>query len=132
MNITKIVKEELEKETGEDVTVMSDNGLYRVYAKDNVNVDFDNVIKNSVSVVSKTLKINMTGDEMTTGGGIQAPKLYKWLTMEDDKVCYVCKQLHGQTITKGGKFHAVDKNGNDLYFAQPPAHPNCRCKMVGL
>lgn len=46
----------------------------------------------------------------------------EWRTASDERVCPVCGPLHGTRTTLDGDF--------DGYF--PPAHPRCRCWIVGV
>lgn len=47
-------------------------------------------------------------------------KTPRWITMLDERVCAICRPLHGQgREVYGGRFPSG-----------PPAHPRCRCKLV--
>ena len=47
-----------------------------------------------------------------------------WVTHEDDRVCPICRPLHGSRARLGGTF---SKGGQSSL--RPPAHPNCRCSV---
>lgn len=56
-------------------------------------------------------------------------KKKRWVSAQDNRVCPICKKMHGQVIQIDRDFQ-VEYNGK-LYRAKaPPLHPNCRCTIV--
>jgi HK97 family phage portal protein len=56
----------------------------------------------------------------------QGVKSKQWMTFEDDRTCEICRDLDGTAIPADGDFFQSDFAGG----SSPPAHPNCRCRMV--
>lgn len=50
----------------------------------------------------------------------------QWVTVEDNRVCPVCRPLDGQTIASQRSFRREGVTWSDVP-GQPPAHPRCRC-----
>ena len=50
------------------------------------------------------------------------PVIKQWFTNNDDRVCEICGPLHEQIVLLDEIFHTDFGD-----FAEPPAHPRCRC-----
>lgn len=48
---------------------------------------------------------------------------WMWITQKDERVCKVCRPLHGKVVRIGDPFTTA--RGQSII--KPPAHPNCRC-----
>lgn len=66
----------------------------------------------------------------------------EWLTAGDNRVCPICASLEGEVFTterlkQGSTFHFDPSNVEDAapslegdYPIKPPAHVNCRCRLI--
>ena len=56
-----------------------------------------------------------------------------WHTVNDERVCPICGELHGKVVGLDGNFwDALPDNLKLRYkrtFQGPPAHPRCRCRL---
>ena len=50
-----------------------------------------------------------------------------WIAIMDNRTCYGCSSLHGNTIGIDDSFSA---RGISVPFA--PLHPSCRCVIIGV
>lgn len=50
----------------------------------------------------------------------------RWITQNDDKVCPICLPLEGKTVPQASTFSV--EPGTTI--SAPPAHPDCRCRIV--
>jgi hypothetical protein len=86
---------------------------------------------------SETIRASNAGAvEAYRQGGIQTEE---WWASLDERLCPFCGEMHGQTLSVGGVWHAagsvmsvggeqlVMDYGDVLY---PPLHPECRCTML--
>jgi hypothetical protein len=56
-----------------------------------------------------------------------------WVTAVDERVCPVCKPMDSVAVALDEPFHVRGHKGvlsRDLKLWVPPAHPNCRCRIV--
>lgn len=58
-------------------------------------------------------------------GLLRGNEMQRWVVAFDERLCKVCRALHGQKVALGQPF--ISMNGPVL---RPPAHPNCRCAIV--
>lgn len=58
-------------------------------------------------------------------GLLRGNEKQRWIVAFDERLCKVCRALHGQQVSLGQPFMSI--NGPVL---RPPAHPNCRCSVV--
>ena len=54
----------------------------------------------------------------------------EWSAHEDSRISDVCKNLNGQKVPLDGVFTATNKDNAGEQFVTPPAHPNCRSRIV--
>lgn len=58
-------------------------------------------------------------------GLLRGNEKQRWVVAFDERLCKVCRALHGQQVALGQPFMSI--NGPVM---RPPAHPNCRCAVV--
>lgn len=58
-------------------------------------------------------------------GLLRGNEKQRWVVAFDERLCKVCRALHGQKVPLGQPFISI--NGP---VVAPPAHPNCRCSVV--
>jgi hypothetical protein len=66
-------------------------------------------------------------------GFIPADTRKVWVTAVDERVCPVCAPMDSVAIGLGEKFRLHAHRGllrHDIDLWVPPAHPNCRCRVV--
>jgi len=68
--------------------------------------------------------------------GLGYTSAWRWFTVEDDRVCELCRKLHGREVVVGRPFAYIvgrtiyfkkPDNPNALPVYSPPLHVNCRC-----
>jgi len=68
-------------------------------------------------------------DQLQADGVVDAADMRKrWRTHRDERVCPVCRPLHGVTIPWDDKWLLP----GGAYVMGPPGHPNCRCEVTVL
>lgn len=58
-------------------------------------------------------------------GLLRGNEKQRWVVAFDERLCKVCRALHGKEVPLGQPFMSI--NGPVM---GPPAHPNCRCSVV--
>lgn len=58
-------------------------------------------------------------------GLLRGNEKQRWIVAFDERLCPICRALHGQQVPLGQPFMSI--KGPVL---SPPAHPNCRCSIV--
>lgn len=58
-------------------------------------------------------------------GLLRGNEMQRWVVAFDERLCPVCRALHGQKVPLGQPFQSIDGP-----VKAPPAHPNCRCTVV--
>lgn len=58
-------------------------------------------------------------------GLLRGNEQQRWTVTFDERLCPICRPLHGQQVPLGQPFRTA--NGPVM---GPPAHPNCRCAVV--
>lgn len=74
----------------------------------------------SIARTETTGGVNAGIDAVGQNDGIEG---YEWYTMEDERVCPICRPMHGAARPKDVPFYVV----GGTIMPPPPAHPNCRC-----
>ncbi len=101
---------------------------------------FSKVRAKSIAM-TETTRITAAGNlEAWRSTGVISGK--KWMTAVDERVCPICRPLHGQIveIDQGWTFTSADIAADEnlqkalggavgISYVQPPAHVNCRCWM---
>lgn len=64
-------------------------------------------------------------EQAVKDGLLRGNEKQRWVVAFDERLCKVCRALHGQQVPLGQPFMSI--NGPVL---RPPAHPNCRCSVV--
>lgn len=59
-------------------------------------------------------------------GLLRGNEKQRWVVAFDERLCKVCRQLHGQAVPLGQPFISASLGP----VLRPPAHPNCRCSIV--
>jgi len=58
-------------------------------------------------------------------GLLRGTERQRWVVAFDERLCNVCRALHGQSVPLGQPFNSLLGP-----VVGPPAHPNCRCAVV--
>lgn len=78
-----------------------------------------------ITITETTRAFNQGYIEGLREAGIERKQ---WWTRQDERVCPICRPLHGKTLPLDEMFETVK---GDLIIG-PPAHPRCRCTIVGV
>lgn len=64
--------------------------------------------------------------QAVTDGLLRGNEKQRWVVAFDERLCPICRQLHGQEVPLGQPFISSTLGK----ITAPPAHPNCRCSIV--
>jgi SPP1 gp7 family putative phage head morphogenesis protein len=140
--VANTVQAEVRASIAESITM----GESRSQAVKRVRDQFDARFKADRVVRTETIWAHNEG---TTQAWDQSGvvKGVEWDTVEDDRRCPYCAEMHGKTISKGDVFFekgdslTVDspESGNPITLKfgfetikHPPLHPNCRCQLIPI